>query len=77
MEQGAQSLTTVAPRSTRQAVVAPPSNVKSYVGVVSDDSAAGPLVIVGAAGAARSSVYERVASGPVLPAASVARTRNV
>jgi hypothetical protein len=58
-------------------VVAPASAVKVNAGVGSAVSACGPPVIVGAGGGVRSSAVVCAVSAPVLPAASVARTRNV
>ena len=48
-----------------------------HVGVLSFVIAGGSDVIVGASGWTRSRLNTRVLSAPVLPAASVARTRNV
>ena len=53
------------------------SAVQSHVGLSSFVAAAGRAVIVGWLGACRSSWKLRVASAPVFPAGSVARTRKV
>ena len=67
---------THAPPSSEQSRVAP-APVNSHVGVVSVPGVGGRTAIVGGGGGSRSRTYERVTSGPWLPAASTARTASV
>ena len=66
----------MAPRITRHSNAAPASPENSHSGLSFADGVAGAESKAGAAGAVRSRSYEEVAAGPVLPAASVARTEK-
>ena len=61
----------------RQAVVEPASAVNEYDGAWFCESPVGPAVIVGAAGALRSSAKVSLASVEMFPAGSLERTRKV